>query len=264
MSPPPKNSHHVVILLEPMGFEARRRAISATETFLQGLSGQGGYRVALVDGPRLVQPFTSDIAAVVRALIDKVATKGNPGRTDGRGPWLRPSIALLDALALQQGVKSMVRFVDYGMPTGRDFLVPLAQRSNVAVYPVDARGLSVVVPFGDASTEAGSGVGSGLSPTEAGPLVAADIMARSSALFQESMILQSVAKATGGRAVTNNNDLGKIFRLVSDSVLGVYVVGYDMTPEMADGRWHTVRIRVNREELQVHAKEGYLAPRGPG
>jgi VWFA-related protein len=121
----------------------------------------------------------------------------------------------------------------------------------------------VVVPFGEASTEASISPWSFLPPTQAGVAVAADIVERSSALLYESMLLRRVAKMTGGRALTDNNDLGRIFDLMIESNRGLYVLGYELTREMADGRWHKVRVRVDRDDLEVHAKERYLAPRAP-
>jgi hypothetical protein len=68
---------------------------------------------------------------------------------------------------------------------------------------------------------------------------------------------------TGGRALTDDNNLGRIFDLMVENHRGLYVLGYELTREMADGRWHKVGVKVDRDDLEVHVKERYLAPKAP-
>ena len=53
---------------------------------------------------------------------------------------------------------------------------------------------------------------------------------------------------------------GLVFRRVEENSRGVYVLWYDLTAAMADGRFHRVEVKVSRQRLKVRGKEGYFAP----
>jgi len=152
----------------------------------------------------------------------------------------------------------MVQFVDLGTGAGQDFLVPSALRANVALYPVDARGLEVHVPFGEAATGYSFGHAGGIS----GGFEMIDGMTSQMAAWSEqAAVLAEVAAATGGESVANNNDLEVIFRRVEENGRGLYLLGYYLSGPMLDGRFHRVEVKVSRDHVQVRAKAGYLAPR---
>jgi VWFA-related protein len=108
----------------------------------------------------------------------------------------------------------------------RDFIVT-AQRSNVAVYPVDPCGLS---------RDAGCSLDT-----------------------QDH--LRSIAEGTGGFAVLNTNapELG-VERMVAESGT-YYLLGYYSPAPPNDGKRHRIKVRVTRDGVKVRAREGYLSPR---
>lgn len=256
--------HHLFIVLEPMHMEHRQRTIRAVSRFVRESETAASYSIALVDGPRLIQHFSSDKQRTLRALSQMAAQQYTPARTIALNNWLGPTLSVLQELARTPGHKSMVLFIDFDVPTVHALWPELALRFNIVLYPVDARGLLPVVPFGDASAEHQLGPGaSGLASggAWAGPLIAADLMSRTSELGQQALLLRSVEEATGGRRLVNDNDLGKIFVLVEENSRGMYVLGYYLSESVMDGRFHRVGIRVTRPGLTVRTKEGYFAPK---
>ena len=108
----------------------------------------------------------------------------------------------------------------------RDFIVT-AQRSNVAIYPVDPCGLS---------RDAGCSIDT-----------------------QEH--LRSIAAGTGAFAVLNTNapELG-VERMMAENG-AYYLLGYYSPAPPNDGKRHRIKVRVNRADVKVRAREGYVAPR---
>jgi VWFA-related protein len=114
---------------------------------------------------------------------------------------------------------------------------------NVAVYPVDARGLTGV-PMAESSA--------GFGYTEDGAAIpSSEIQA------QESM--KTLAELTGGRAFTGTNDLsGAIGQALEDSTI-VYVLGYQPSHDEWDGKFRPIEVQVKRHGLKVQHRHGYFA-----
>jgi VWFA-related protein len=102
-------------------------------------------------------------------------------------------------------------------------VIDAANRNNVAIYPLDARGLSVGSPFG-----------------------AYDV-------------LQALAENTNGRALTGRNDLSVGLGAVLRDSSAYYLLGYN-SDKGADGKFHEIKVRVKRPGMDVRARKGYWAP----
>ncbi len=97
--------------------------------------------------------------------------------------------------------------------------------ANVAIYPVDARGL---IPASDA--------------------------------IDNIMLMQEFAAATGGRAYYNRNDIGTaVVEALEDSSTS-YSLGFYLTDKDLDGQFHNLKLSVaDRPELELHYRKGYTA-----
>ncbi len=105
--------------------------------------------------------------------------------------------------------------------------------ANVAIYPVDARGL----------------IGGGLQ--DSGVVQASDLTALAP--------MRTLAARTGGRAYYSTNDImGSIREAISDSQL-TYELGFYPSDVKWDGSFHTIRVKVKTPGAQVHARDGYFA-----
>jgi Ca-activated chloride channel homolog len=78
--------------------------------------------------------------------------------------------------------------------------------------------------------------------------------------------LGDLSKTSGGQrldAGTQNREyLAALLNKVSDDVKSQYVVGF--YPENSDGKWHTLKISVNRQKqqkLKLSSRKGYQSPR---
>jgi VWFA-related protein len=112
--------------------------------------------------------------------------------------------------------------------------------ANVAIYPVDARGLF--------------GPGLAVVPTDAGPPTT---MPGVSPHF--TFAAEEAAKATGGRAFFNTNDIfSSIRRAVGDSKAS-YLLSYYPDHDDWKGEFRKIKVMVDRPDVNLRARSGYFA-----
>ena len=71
--------------------------------------------------------------------------------------------------------------------------------------------------------------------------------------------MQEMADLTGGRAFVNTNDLtGAMRKVVEDSVV-TYTLGFYVTPSSLDGKFHELKVQVQRSGLNLRYPKGYFA-----
>jgi VWFA-related protein len=171
---------------------------------------------------------------------------------------LRALRTLADALAPVEQKKSILYFSGGMTRSGGDNQVELraattaAVRANVALYPVDTRGLQAVVPGGDASRASARGVGA---------FSGRGVSQQFDRLFASQDTLQTLAADTGGRAFTDTNDFGEAFTQVQRDTSSYYLLGYSSTNSVKDGRFRRISVRVKRPDLRVDHRAGYYAER---
>jgi VWFA-related protein len=139
--------------------------------------------------------------------------------------------------AIKQGRKSVIVVSEaFSQPVSdvRD-LYEAANRSNVAFYPLDPRGLTM-----DRSVDRG--------PT------AAEIMAM---VLPAREFMRVLAAETGGRAILGNDVRASLGQVIRDS-RAYYLIAYE-SPHPDDGKFHKVTVRVRRPRAQVFARTGYWA-----
>jgi hypothetical protein len=84
------------------------------------------------------------------------------------------------------------------------------------------------------------------------------LQADSAVLHARLESLYSLAAATDGIALVNNNDLTASFKRIVDDLSSYYLLGYYSTTKL-DGRFHAVSVRVKRPGIDVRARRGYMA-----
>ena len=121
--------------------------------------------------------------------------------------------------------------------------------ANLAIYPVDARGLMTFAAFNpDYSAAAPSRLG-GIGPPSlrAGPPRGNfDTMRR-------------LAELTGGRAFYNTNDIYGSVREAVDDARVTYVVGYYPSHGEWNGKFHEIKVQVKRPGVRLRYRRGYFA-----
>lgn len=123
--------------------------------------------------------------------------------------------------------------------------------ANLAVYPVDARGL--IAPFSaNAAYDPGRGVRGARRGVPSPPVR----VSPSRTNFDTMNIL---AERTGGRAFYNTNDIqGSIRRAIDDSRV-TYVLGYYPSHGEWNGKFREIKVEVKRPGVQVRHRRGYFA-----
>jgi len=174
--------------------------------------------------------------------------------TDRQLSALQTAASMLRGLPEQ---KSLVYFASGLRLNGVDNQAQLratvnaAIRANVAIFPVDARGLVAQAPLGDATRASPAGTGS-LTGQTANTLLTG---------FQQSQdTLYSLAKDTGGKALFDNNDLSLGIVQAASAIASYYVVGYTSTHTAMDGKFHRVKVSLAGDRGATLAyRQGYFA-----
>jgi VWFA-related protein len=218
-----------------------------------------------------ITPEESDPA--LQAEVDDL-TAFQQGQTDAIAEQKR--MAIMDTLgAMQQialryagvnGRKALI-WVTAGFPfsidgtgglmTGRastsaglDDILPeyehvwtLFNAANIAVYPVDVRGLE-----NPASMDASARLTSPRSSTAP----------RQIAQHQDSLdTFRSFAEMTGGKAFYDTNDLAKSFREATLDSASYYMLGYYLESNAKPG-WHTLKVSVHHASANARSRDGFF------
>jgi VWFA-related protein len=117
-------------------------------------------------------------------------------------------------------------------------------RANLAIYPVDARGLVGMPRLLTASAASPNSRRPQRIPTF-GP--------------DGLQTLQELADLTGGRAFYNTNDLNGALRTAVEDSTVTYNLGFYPDAESLDGKFHELKVQVARPGLNVRYRKGYLA-----
>jgi VWFA-related protein len=121
-----------------------------------------------------------------------------------------------------------------------DSAIRALNNANVAVYPVDARGLVVGGGFSAENRTA-------KKKSTFGPTVP----------YLDTM--SELADRTGGKAYFNTNDLKNAIRNAIDDSVVTYTLGYYPSEGELDGKFREVRVRVNRPGANIRYRKGYFA-----
>jgi VWFA-related protein len=132
-------------------------------------------------------------------------------------------------------------------------VIDQALRQNIVIGTLDARGLYVDIPGGDASQRStGNPMMMGLK-----------VQMHSESLVADEGVLASLASETGGVYFHNNNDLAEGFRRAGGFPEAYYVLTFVPEDLKLDGRLHTLKVTLadNSDHFTVQARKGYYAPK---
>lgn len=156
------------------------------------------------------------------------------------------------------GRKSVIHFSSGVQKTGVDNETQLlattdaANKADVSLYTVDARGLAALPPGGDASTA---------SPAGTAIYTGAAVHSQINSMHETRETLATLATDTGGKSFYDLNDFGEAFRVVQSENSTYYLLGYTPSNNKSDGRFRRIRVEVNQPGVKVEARPGYFAPK---
>jgi VWFA-related protein len=177
-------------------------------------------------------------AEALEAIADHLA--GMPGRKNlvwvsGAFPINMTGDTSLQWITFSEEIESAARALNNG---------------NIAVYPVDARGL---IANADPNQQPGA-----LAPT-ARRMATRPPTTRMSPPHENFDTMNMLADRTGGRASYNNNDInGAVRRAIDDSRV-TYVLSYYPTHGQWDGKFREIKVEVKRQGTQIRYRRGYFA-----
>ena len=126
--------------------------------------------------------------------------------------------------------------------------------ANIAVYPIDARGL-LAQAFPEQPHE---GYVKQLFTTVGQPNPALNAPGHSMQPIGIAT-MEKVAAETGGQAFVNTNDItGAIRKAVEDSAV-TYTLGFYINRDALDGKFHEIKVEVRGKGLTVRYPRGYFA-----
>jgi VWFA-related protein len=183
---------------------------------------------------------------------------------------------VIRSLSTYPGRKTIVFFSE-GLPvtpslTSRlDAVIDTANRANVTVYAVDAKGLRAESPLTAARKEMTSFVEDRTQQASLGtdrteqPLTMAMERVEDTIRLDSRTGLAKLAEETGGFLVELSNDLTSAFRRIDEDNQFHYLLTYSPKKNVFDGRFRAIKVAVRRSGAHVFARNGYRALRAaPG
>jgi VWFA-related protein len=163
-------------------------------------------------------------------------------------------------LWLSQGFLTFGTISDVGELTDR------ALREHVVINGLDARGLWVNIPGGEASegntlpfstNSVARGGSSGIDPT----LFTRQSMYRATGKLLNQDVMAEVAHDTGGIFIHNTNDYDGGFRMGGALPEFTYLLAFSPQNLKYDGKFHKLKVELaSSKGLSVQARNGYFAP----
>jgi VWFA-related protein len=126
-----------------------------------------------------------------------------------------------------------------------------ATKANVAIYPLDARGLMATPPGGAASSA--SSRGSGL-------FTGSTINSQRASVNDSQETLSTLAADTGGKVFLDSNDLALGITQVQEQFRSYYILGYNTTNSALDGKYRKITVRLKNPALagaKLEFRDGY-------
>jgi VWFA-related protein len=239
--------------------------------------------VSLSTNMRLDQDFTDDKKKVLSVLsaynsdsgqgFDNGAAGSSEGAAESSGAFTaddtdyntfsadRKLLALqsiIQAVGKLPQKKSLIYFSNGISQSGVDNQSALraataaAVKANVAIYPLDVRGLQALPGGGEAQNASLHG-----QSAYSGASVLNDL--NSNAASQET--LSTLAADTGGKAFFDSNDFSGVFSQVQKDTSAYYILGYSSSNHSKDGRFRHIKVVLNRPDIKLDYRAGYYAGR---
>jgi len=211
--------------------------------------------------PLAISPGTTGVplgnpTATVNAVSASVLAAGDHESSISLG-LLKQTVQVISRMPGQRSiVLASPGFIVPRMEYETNEIIDRAVRAQVIINTLDARGLFVVMPFGDASHQPTNPLGGDHAPPPGKSLI--EIAAANA----DDDLLSVLADSTGGVFFHNNNDFDEGFRRVAEAPEYSYVLAFAPQNLKLDGSFHTLKVKLkNPQKLTLQARRGYYAPK---
>lgn len=198
----------------------------------------------------------ADVQEYTGAAYTADETEFNVFNTDQKLAAVEGLANVLEAIP---GRKAVIEFTGGITQTGEENRTALraatdaANRADVSIYSIDARGLFATPPGGDVTTNAATGTSM---------FSGASVFHQTDRREDTRDTLATLSSDTGGKAFFDLGDLSDAFPKIQQDNAGYYLVGYYLPAGIKrDGRWRSVHVKVNTLGAHVRYRTGYYAPR---
>jgi VWFA-related protein len=184
-------------------------------------------------------------------------------------PVLAALAAIAEGLRSVPGKKTLVMFSQgFVAPEALDWQVQstidIANRANVAMYIIDATGLTGGTPTsgalgGNSPLAAISGDTDMEHRRRAGAGESVFDIARQEGLNRQHDLLYRISEDTGGHFLKNTNDIAGGLERIDAEIRSRYTLAYRSTDPNFDGSFRKVKIEVRRPDAVVFTRSGYYA-----
>jgi VWFA-related protein len=192
-------------------------------------------------GPDAPRPEAHSYARSVSFVLRNISTSLGSGSNARRAIVYVSGGVYLDSGASLRSAEFQ-QAQDFTRELGEVF--DLARRAAVPIYTLDPRGLA--------------------TPETAvrNPQALTNYAARQEAARRiriQQDFLTTIAANTGGRAFVNQADAGAAVREIVAENGSYYLLSFYPEPNVPDGRFHNVEVKVRRSDVLVRARAGYVA-----
>jgi VWFA-related protein len=141
-----------------------------------------------------------------------------------------------------------------------DNVISYANRSGVAFYAVDTRGLNVEDPMMRSISEL-ERTGAVSSAQTVDPINGhkQDDDIQLTAVANKQLAIRELAEATGGFAVTDTNEIAVPMQRVMEDIRSHYELAYTPTSTSYDGHFRKIEVKIKRPHVTVQTRKGYFA-----
>jgi len=249
---------HLVEFVKQM--DARDRvaiySLARSLTVLSDFSGDrdqllrvlNGYRATSVTDREVVDPGSihTPVPGDFNGSVDRERrTLANLTNVNRAQITMSALMSIASHVAAIPGRKNLV-WLTADLPFSGAAIARVLGRANVAVYPVDARGLLPKSLFSPPNDAAGvPGMGGRGAPPESRP--------------RGQDVMDKMAEDTGRRAFINTNDLAGAIRSAVEDTAGTYTIGFYPESDTLDGKFHPLKVHLKQGHLDLRYPKGYFA-----
>jgi Ca-activated chloride channel homolog len=192
--------------------------------------------IAFNSDVQIVQPFTSDVAALERA-IGRIHIGGSTSLYTALYVALNELGRVRKAQNPDEIHRQAIVVLSDGDDTtsllSYDDVLDLTKQSGIAVYAVYLRDKSEIRSLTTRSATSGD------------------------------FVLRSLSQTTGGRlfVIDDATELPAVYSQIADELANQYTIGYVSRNARRDGAWRQVSVRVNQPGVAARTKAGYYGPK---